>query len=289
MSFSILVGGELPAQVRPRPAFLRALGADEPPQCIEIAGIPCVLRDVFKHDSWAATALYAAQDGSRFICKFNRQQSLFGLPLSWLGRILARREAFFLSALGDMPNVPAPAGAVTSAGRPLPNAVARHYLPGHPLGPFEPVNDEFFPRLVSVLREMHRRGFAYVDLHKCENVIVGDDGQPYLIDFQISQGLWSSLPVVGRFATAILHMLQRSDLYHLAKMQRRARPDQAPATGQSASERPWWIRLHRLIAVPFRTFRRRLLVSLHIRSGKGKATSEEFAEDAFRQVSLNRR
>src|SRR5688572_6762548 len=123
MSFTLSWRAEAPDQVRPRPAFLRALGAADPPARIEIGGTACALRDVFKHDSWAATALYAAQDGRRFICKFNRQEALFGLPLGWLGRLLARREGAFLAALGDLPNVPAPAGAVTCQGRPLAYAV----------------------------------------------------------------------------------------------------------------------------------------------------------------------
>ena len=37
------------------------------------------------------------------------------------------------------------------------------------------------------LAEIHRRGMAYVDLEKCENVLVGDDGAPLLTDFGIAR------------------------------------------------------------------------------------------------------
>ena len=39
-------------------------------------------------------------------------------------------------------------------------------------------HDEFLPTLRGLLNKLHRRGIAYVDLHKRENIIVGDDGRP---------------------------------------------------------------------------------------------------------------
>jgi hypothetical protein len=264
---------------------LRALGNADPPLRVQIGGICCQRRDVLKHDSWAATAVYAADDGRQFICKFNRQQSLLGLPMRWLGRFLARRETYFLRALGDLPNVPNSAGEVVVEDQALPNAVARHYIAGHPLAVKERVGDEFFPRLKALLAQLHLRGIAYVDLHKRENVIVGDDGQPYLIDFQISQALGSRLPLVGGLMAMLMHILQRSDCYHLDKMHWRSRPDQFPPGGWDiGAQRPWWIRIYRLVGVPLRTCRRWMLVRLGVRSGRGKPTSEHFPEDAFRAI-----
>ncbi len=43
--------------VRPRPALFRALGRDEPPSVVTIGGEKHELIEIFKHDSWAATAL----------------------------------------------------------------------------------------------------------------------------------------------------------------------------------------------------------------------------------------
>jgi hypothetical protein len=48
---------------------------------------------------------------------------------------------------------------------------------------------------------------------------------------------------------------------------------------------PWWIRVHRLVARPFRELRRRLLVRLGIRSGKGRVETEVFAEHALRDIT----
>jgi hypothetical protein len=266
------------ARVRPRPPLLRALGASEPPNHIEIDGSPHRIVRVFKHDSWAATALYSGVSGL-VVCKFHRQQAIARLPMAWLGRLLARRERAMLCRLSDLPNVPAISGQVTLTGKPIHHAVAHEYVPGHPLGASEQVDDDFFPRLEALLAEMHRRDLAYVDLHKRENILVGEDGQPYLIDFQIGFALadwWLARSLVGR---ALLTLLQRSDLYHLQKHIARLRPDQF---SEAAISRPWWIRMHRLVAQPFRSLRRRFLVAARVRSGRGRVETEHFAEEGLR-------
>jgi hypothetical protein len=269
-----------PLAVRPRPAPFRALGNDDPPAEIEVRGRPYRRVEVFKHDSWAATALYEGPAG-RIVCKFNRRQSLLGLPMAWLGRLLAQREARILARLADLPNVPNPCGPVTVAGRVLPIAVAHDYIPGHPLRRREAVRADFFPRLRDLLAEMHHRQMAYVDLHKRENILVGDDGEPYLIDFQISLALTHRWPDTTAPVQVLLRLMQRSDEYHLLKHVAKSRPD--PDGARPAKQLPWWIRAHRLVAVPFRELRRRLLVALGIRGGKGRVGSERFAEDAVRR------
>ena len=175
-----------------------------------------------------------------------------------------------------------PLGSVYAEGRRLRNAVARTFIAGHPLGKDERVNAAFFPSLRAALREMHRRGIAYVDLHKRENVIVGDDGRPYLVDFQI--GFDVTHPRVRWLPgiEAIFAKLCVGDLYHLEKHLRKADPSAAP---YQAPEIPAWLRVHRLVAVPFRQLRRRLLVARGIRTGRGAVASEVFAEDAVRRES----
>lgn len=272
--------------VRPRPAILRALGDREPPASVEIEGQRYKRVDVLKHDSWAATAVFRDAAGRQIVCKFHRQQPIFGLPMAWLGRSLARRESHFLRELAGLKGVPKLLGPVQTDEGQVAFALAREYIPGHPLGQKEAVANDFFPRLARLLAELHVKDVAYVDLHKRENVLVGNDGQPYLIDFQVSYHARTRLPVVARLARYVLGALQVTDEFHLAKLHARCRPDQVQARrGASDLTPPWWIKLHRLIAVPFRTFRRRLLVLLNVRSGSGMASSEHFAEDAFRGIS----
>ncbi|MFM7108882.1 MAG: hypothetical protein ACKOZU_09855 [Planctomycetaceae bacterium] len=274
-------GGLAPATVRRRPPMFRALGRRDPPETLDIDGERFVREEILKHDSWAATAIYASP-ARRAICKFNRESPVAFVPMRWLGRLLAVRERGFMERLRGVAGVPAGLGAIRVDGEVVPTAVGRTFVDGHALGADERVDDTFFPRLVAILAEVHRRGIAHVDLHKRENILVDDAGRPQLIDFQISWGLPR-----GRIAAAclrpLLAILQQCDDYHLLKHRLRLRPDQLPrAAADLDSMRPTWIRLHRLVAVPFRTLRRGLLVRLGIRSPSGHAHSEAFPEVAHR-------
>jgi hypothetical protein len=262
--------------------LFRALGNSDPPSCIEIDGRQYLLVEKFKHDSWAATALYAGFDG-KIVCKFNRQYPIFGVPMTWLGRFLARREDSLMRQLLDVPSIPTPCGPVSVRGVAQPHAVAHRYVEGRPLQRGEEVASDLFPALRNVLRTMHNRGVAYVDLHKCENIIVGDDGRPHLIDFQISFSLSSGR--LGRCwpLQAIFRILANSDEYHLRKHVLAAEGKElTPQQREDAVNRPWWIRLHRMIAVPLRSVRRRLLVALRVRSVEGTVASEWEPEHAVR-------
>lgn len=260
---------------RPRPKTFRALGPHDPPQEVVIAGVTYRHRETFKHDSWAATALYACETG-QVVCKFNRCQSIGPIPMRWLGRLLARREKNFLKALSDLPGIPKVYETVTADGRALPNVTAHDFVEGKPLSISSCVSPDFFDRFDLMLQEMHRRRIAYIDLHKQENVIVGDDGAPHLIDFQISFRVPDQ-----RCLDFVLRILTDCDRYHAYK--HRAQHGMVKA-GEPALCRPKWICLHRKIAVPFRTMRRRLLVALGIRRGYGAPSTESAPEIGLRRA-----
>jgi hypothetical protein len=279
-SFRIVVPPAEPA-VRPRPAVFRALGAADPPAAVEIGGETFRLREIFKHDSWAATGIYDSPT-RRALCKFNRQQSIFGLPMRWLGRRLAARETGFMERLAGIEGIPVSLGPVSSGGAVLPHAVSRQWIAGHALMPGERVDARFFPRFRHLLAEVHARDVAHVDLHKRENILVDERGRPHLIDFQIS----FALPR-GRLGAwllrGLLQVLQRCDTYHLLKHELKHRPDGCAVLAADLDQlRPWWIRAHRSVAVPFRRLRRGLLVMLGIRAADGQASSEAFPEIAHR-------
>jgi hypothetical protein len=267
--------------VKPRPHWLKALGGESLPETVAIDGVPHRLRETFKHDSWAATGLYEGPAGVRRVVKLHRQAPVGSVPLSWLGRRMARHEMRLLQTLGDLKGVPKLAGQVTVNGCQLNNAVARDYIEGHPLGNRENVNESFFPSLSALLRAMHSRKIAYVDLHKRENILVNEAGEPFLIDFQISVA-WPRRLVAGPLFT----LLRRSDEYHLMKHWARLRPEQCGFDAVALRKQiPWMIRAHRLVARPLRELRRWLLVKLGVRTGKGRVETELFAEHALRAVS----
>ncbi len=265
-------------RVRPRPALFRALGAVEPPAQVDVAGERYTLVEVYKHDSWAATALYA-NERRRVVCKFNRRHPILGLPMAWLGRWLARREAAFLQRLANCAAVPAYLGEVRVGSTTLLHAIAREYIDGHPLARGERVSEAFLFQLEQVLRFMHAQGIAYVDLHKLENVLVGADGRPYLIDFQVaysSDGTWLS---GTRLARWLFDQLVRLDCYNLGKLRHRHlghRREVPPP------DMPCLVRWHRRLAGPLRRLRRGLLVVLGIRERGGRAHTEFAPEAAYR-------
>src|SRR5207253_4082800 len=122
-------------------------GKLDPPPSVQIDGVAFQLVEVLKHDSWAATAIYQS-DARKIVCKFNRQQSVLGLPMRWLGRWLARREAAHYRRLADLANVPPLCGPITVDGIVLANAVAHDYVEGRPLK-----SDDVLPE--SFVRELH--------------------------------------------------------------------------------------------------------------------------------------
>jgi hypothetical protein len=270
---------------RPRPSYLRALGRLEPPECVEVDGTAFHLAEVFKHDSWAATAKYveasSGKTGSEvdsqartprvIVCKFNRQASIGPIPMRWLGRWLACRETMFLTMLQNVPGIPRVYPTVRVRGQVARHVSAHDFVDGSPLSLSHQPGEAFFRRVDELLSELHRRRIAYVDLHKQENVIVGSDGSPYLIDFQISLRMpaWICL-------NPLLKILCDCDRYHVAKHRNAHRiPGTQPI-------RPWIIRAHRQIAVPFRTLRRKLLVWIGVRRGEGRASSELAPEIGLR-------
>jgi hypothetical protein len=135
------------------------------------------------------------------------------------------------------------------------------------------------------LNAVHQRNVAYVDLHKRENVLVGDDGRPYLFDFQVCFGLWSVGWARNSVGQIVLQAWQKADWYNLAKHVRTQRPDQwVLLSNQLIATPPWWIRVHRFFAVPLRKIRRTFLSWMRVRDHKGEAASEVFTEIGLRKT-----
>lgn len=249
---------------KPVPPSLTALGRRTLPPRLTVGGEEYGLRRVFKNDFFAITALYE-RGASRVVLKVHRQASFLLIPFGWLGRLLAARECGAFERLHDIDGVP------KLIDRWGPTGVVREYIEGHPLARGERVADDFYPRLHALLDEMHEHGMAYVDLEKCENVLVGEDGRPYLFDFQIC---WHVPRCWGGELWPLRRLrkwLQAGDRYHLVKLQRRTRPDQLSAEAFAASyRRPWYVRGHRFITWPFTWCRRHILDRIDPRRGDGE-------------------
>src|SRR5262249_25494074 len=137
-------------------------------------------RATAKHDFWAATGIYEDDAGARAVLKAYRTAPFAGAPLRWLGRWQCGREVAFYQHLAGLSCVP------TLVGRGSAAAYLRAFAPGGRPADGPPVPAGFWSKLEGAMRAVHDRGVAYVDSNKPENVLIGEDGLPYLIDFQIA-------------------------------------------------------------------------------------------------------
>jgi hypothetical protein len=246
------------------PPSLTALGSRSLPDEIAVFGKTYRLARVFKNDFFAITSMYESED-SRVLLKVGRQASFLAVPLRWIGRILADREVSAMQKLSDIDGIPALIDRWEDTG------FVREYVEGEPLKKGMPVPDDFHARLAALIEQIHDRKMAYVDLEKCENVLVGEDGRPYLFDFQICWQ-WSSrwggeLWPVRR----LRRWFQNGDRYHLLKLQRRTRPDQMSQEALAESyRRPWYVHVHRWLTRPFTLVRRAILNRVDPRQKRGE-------------------
>lgn len=238
---------------------MRALGRRDVPPRLALCGRIYELETVLKHDFYACTAFYRDASGQRVVAKFGRTADCLGLPLRWIGRMLVRREVRFYRALADLPAVPRLLGTIGDV------ALIHEYVPGTPLSKHRRVPGEFFDELTALLKELHRRGIAYVDTNKPQNILHGDDNRPHLIDFQIS---WDLVGLGNTWLNRrLLRYLQRMDLYHATKQKMRFRKDLLTREeADSLERRGLLLSIHRAILAPYKKFRRGTISRLR-RSG----------------------
>jgi len=239
-----------------------ALYEPDMPSEVTLGGKTYQWLKTFKHDFFAATGLYR-HDDDQVVVKIYRCRRFFGLPMRWVGRLMVRHETRLYKLLERIDGIPDFVGLVG------PTGFAHKYVPGGPLRRFSMVDDLFFDRLETILEQIHARRAAYVDLDKAENVLLGEDGKPHLIDFQISYAPRIKLPPIKQIENFILGQLQLEDRYHLGKHKRRIRPDLLTTQQHAATyKRSLPIRLHRVISKPYFALRRFLLALLKLKPAK---------------------
>lgn len=243
-------------QSRRKLHFMHALGKNALPEMIELNGQTWRATTFIKHDFFAATGFYQCdQTGAKSVVKIGRTEPFLGLPCQWMGRLIDGRERRFYHKLRDIPNVPAVIGRVGETG------FMHAYVEGAPLQRDSQIPDTFFDELVGLIERLHQRGIAVVDTNKPENILLGADGRPHLIDFQISYDV-HDLGAIWP-ATAILKLFYKSDIYHVLKHKKRLRPDLLTDSERRIVEhKSLPIRLHRTLTKPYFIVRRRLFAWL---------------------------
>jgi hypothetical protein len=230
-----------------------------PPQTMKVCKSEYRLTSVFKHDFWAATCLYTNIDESdkfpKIVVKFGRSQPFCGIPLTWIGKMLADHEESIYAHLKGIAAVPRWIARIS------PTCYAMEYIDAVPLDHLENIPAGFFELLREVFDTVHKRGVAYGDANKKSNILVTQDGKPVLIDYQISiakNDRW--IFPLGAVRKKFVNYLMGKDLYHLYKHKRRLAPDELTPEEETLSRKRSGVHLlHRKLTKPYRALRRGFL------------------------------
>ncbi len=110
----------------------------------------------------------------------------------------------------------------------IPNAVERidrfafaiEYIPGSPIRRGEDLPSSFFADLGKALREVHSRGVVHLDLRHKGNILISENGRPFIIDFNSS----FSFGEKGFFRRFLFPALRWVDYGGLLKLKERVSP-----------------------------------------------------------------
>lgn len=133
----------------------------------------------------------------------------------FFGRWLLTREIAIYERLQGLPGIPLFYKRIDDDGFII------EYVDGVPLSVFSrdallPVG--FFDALADLVDSLHRRGVVHSDLKHKKNILVGKDGQPYLIDFGAS---WTTASAWNLPKRWFYHQFQQIDRSALSKIRTR--------------------------------------------------------------------
>jgi len=262
---------------------LRAGGRKALPEEVTVAGGHYRCNKVLKHDFFAATALYQLRKTEqtpekglprRIILKMARRGDFLGIPLRWLGRAICRHEIGNLRHLQSLDQVPRYLGRYEDTG------FFYEYIEGCSLDERPVLPGDFFERLEELIRSIHSRRVAYIDMNKRGNILLGEDNLPYMIDFQIACHIPRGEGLGGRIMDGLFSLLTKEDIYHLRKHQRRLAGEQLePEQLEAFQRKSPWIKTHRRLSRPLTRHRRRILGFLlrrgHLRVDEAERTNPE--------------
>ena len=120
-------------------------------------------------------------NGKKLIIKDFRKNSFFFR--NTIGRFLVWREAKAYRKLSGIKGVPKLYGTIDGL------ALILEKIPGRSLGKIKKgdiLPKAFFDALENTVSQFHKMGIVHCDLKKASNIILGEDGLPYIIDWGAS-------------------------------------------------------------------------------------------------------
>lgn len=192
------------------------------PQSVRIDGQLYRFERVLKEDFFSVNVLYRGPDAVRYVLKLSDFRFVLGWLLRPLAAGMSRHEYRIYTMVADLDGVPELGPRYGRRG------YFHRYVEGktlHETSKGSPLPADFFQRLCSLVARLHERRIYYADLNKRGNVIVGTDGRPYLIDYQICLRFPERRGWYGRRLERVFQALIREDIYHVYKHKRRFQPE----------------------------------------------------------------
>jgi RIO-like serine/threonine protein kinase len=135
--------------------------------------------------------------------------------LRWtLGFWLIHKEWKIYSCLKGVEGIPRPVERIDRF------AFAMEFIQGRPILRGEPLPPSFFSDLMQVLKEVHARGVVHLDLRHKGNILVSENGKPFIIDFNSSFAFKEK----GILRRSLFPLLCWVDRGGLLKLKRRISP-----------------------------------------------------------------
>ncbi|GJL66046.1 MAG: hypothetical protein NPIRA05_10170 [Nitrospirales bacterium] len=188
---------------------------------VSIGGVVYRYERVLKDDFFSVNLLYRNKQRLGYVLKISDFRFVGGWVFRPLACLISRHEYRVYRRVAEIQGIPALGPRWGSRG------YFHCYIEGrtlHEVTPHGDLPERFFAQLEELLAKVHEKKVFYVDLNKHGNIICSRDGQPYLIDFQISlafptgSGWWPNL------WNRIFNRLIQEDLYHLYKHKKSFQP-----------------------------------------------------------------
>ena len=136
-------------------------------------------------------------------------------PSRWtLGLWLIQKEWKIYTRLAGIKGIPQPIERIDRF------AFAMEFIQGRPIHREEALPLSFFHALEQVIREVHSKGVVHMDLRHKGNILISEQGEPVLIDFN-SSFFFKERGILRRFLFPILRWV---DYGGLLKLKERTSP-----------------------------------------------------------------
>ncbi len=164
---------------------------------------------------WKPDVFILEKEGKKIIVKDYASKSFFFR--FFVGIFSNRREAMIYRKLQGLRGIPEYVGLLDRY------AIAVGYVPGRNASELEPgeLTARFFEKLRVLIDAVHARGVVLCDLRNIKNVILGDDGEPYLIDFATAFQRGSKFNFLKN---GLYRLFYQDDLLGVAKLKRSRAP-----------------------------------------------------------------